>query len=75
MHVLLHSAFQALSGSMCQSARNVDPLSASNLGSDAISMTLGCSHDTCLKQIEFPAPVHLALDKFQLGDLALCLAV
>lgn len=33
----------------CQSARNIDPRSASNIGSDAISMTSRHSDDACLK--------------------------
>ena len=55
----------------CQSARNVDPLSAFNIGSDAISMTSGRSDNMCLEQIQLPAPVHLPLDEFKLGDLSL----
>lgn len=33
-------------------------------------MISGRAHDTCLKQIELPATVHLTPDEFQLRDLA-----
>ncbi|AVH45387.1 hypothetical protein At1D1609_53540 (plasmid) [Agrobacterium tumefaciens] len=59
----------------CQSARNVDPLSACNLGSDAISMTSRHSDDACFKQIELSAPVHLPLDELELCDLTFRLAI
>lgn len=45
------------------------------LGSDAISMTSGRSHNTCFEQIQLSAAVHLPLDEFELGDLALSLTV
>ena len=45
-------------------------VSASNIGSDAISMTSRHSDDACLKQIKFPAAVHLTLDELELCDLA-----
>ncbi|MCZ7889468.1 MULTISPECIES: hypothetical protein [Agrobacterium] len=55
--------------------RSVDCQSALNIGSDAISMTLGRSDNTCLEQIQLPASVHLSFDEFKLGDLSLSLAV
>jgi len=52
---------------------NLDPRSASNIGSDALLVELDLSgpNDMGLKQIEFPAPVHLAFHELELGDLTL----
>ena len=47
------------------------------IGSDAILMTRPscCADEAGLEQVELAAPVHLALDELQLGDLTLGLAV
>ena len=49
----------------------------SKLGSVAILMprSLGCAEEAGLQQVELAAPIHLAFDELQLGDLAFGLAV
>ena len=58
----------------CQTARNRDPGSASNRGSDSISMQCGWK-EASTEEIEFSAAVHLPPDKFELGDLPLRLTI
>lgn len=62
---------------VCQSARKVDPISASNVGSDAILVaeSLSGSDDARLEEVDFSSTVHLAFYKLQLGDLPLCLSL
>ena len=51
--------------------------SASEIGSDALLMTIGSrgADDARLQQIEFSSPIHLTLDQLEFADLAFGLAV
>jgi len=53
------------------------PLSASNVGSDAVLVVRGLSgaNDAGLKEVDLPSAVHLAFYKLELGDLPLCLSI
>jgi hypothetical protein len=61
----------------CQSASKFDPSSASNFGSDAIlvQLRLFCADQSGLKQIDFPATVHLTSDELEARDLTFRLSV